>query len=345
MIPEHNAEHAVYLAYGVTTATDPLGPHEIIFTTAELIEAGKTVGPRTFSTGLKFGAGEANYEDMVVGLKRRDSWGAWQIKLNTYRPKQQWVLEAARELGMSTTSENGDLYQNLAMIMDGQLGTEHLFTQVPLYSDVTRFMGKAAFCYNSTWLGTGPAAWTEEWGFYEFKPWQDAKQRRWVPWRDLVDSRRTMYRPETDYSFAIVAQGVADVLAEGGCSSFGEHYEQPGVANHWIVWSAVPAMSPYQALWVASMGGAEFMGMTQDIGSIEAGKLADLIILNSNPLTDIRSTTDMQFVMKGGVLYEPDSLDEVWPRQKPFGAYPWLDPDAYLNDDRPTNYFDRGRGR
>jgi cytosine/adenosine deaminase-related metal-dependent hydrolase len=104
-------------------------------------------------------------------------------------------------------------------------------------------------------------------------------------------------------------------------------------------------MSPYQALWVASMGGAEFMGMTQVIGSIEAGKLADLIILNSNPLTDIRSTTDMQFVMKGGVLYEPDSLDEVWPRQKPFGAYPWLDPDAYLNDDRPTNYFDRGRAR
>lgn len=342
MVPEHNAEHAVYLAYGVTTATDPLGPHEIIFTAAELIEAGKTVGARTFSPGVTYSAStDSTPEDIRIGLERRRSWGAWQSKINMNRPERQWLLQSARELGISVTSENGDLYENLAMVMDGQLGFEHLLAYVPLYSDITRFMGKAQFCYNSTWLGTGPSAWTEEYGFYEFKPWQDAKQRRWVPWRDLVDSRRTMYRPNTDYSFAMVAQGVADVLGEGGCASFGEHFEQPGVANHWLVWTAVPAMTPYQALRVASMGGAEFMGMTKDIGSIEAGKLADLIILNSNPLANIRNTTDMQYVMKGGVLYDPDSLDELWPTNKPFGAYPWVNAEAFLGDDRPTNHFDR----
>ena len=342
MIPEHNAEHAVYLAYGVTTATDPLGPHELTFTTAELIEAGKTVGARTFSPGTTYDSGtDSTYVEIKTGLERRATWGGWGMKINMNRPARQWLVQAARELGVSVTAENGDLYDNLAMVMDGQLAFEHLFPYVPLYPDITRFMGKARFCYNSTWLGTGPTAWTEEYGFYEFKPWEDAKQRRWVPWRDLVDTRRTMYRPKTDYSFAMVSQGVADVLAEGGCASFGEHFEQPGVANHWLVWTAVPAMTPYQALWVASMGGAEFMGLTKDIGSIEVGKLADLIVLSSDPLANIRNTTDLMYVMKGGVLYDPDTLDEVWPRRKPFGPYPWLNPDAFLKDDRPTNYFDR----
>ena len=342
MIPEHNAEHAVYLAYGVTTATDPLGPHEITWAAAELIEAGKTVGPREFSPGTTYGSGtDSTYELIKIGLQRRASWGAWQAKINMNRPHRQWLLESARELGVSVTAENGDIWDNLAMVMDGQRGLEHLFPQVPLYPDITRFMGKASFCYNSTWLGTGLAAWTEEYGFYEFKPWQDTKQRRWVPWRDLVDTRRTMFRPPTDYSFAMVAQGVADVVAEGGCASYGEHFEQPGVANHWLVWTAVPAMTPYQSLWVASMGGAEYMGLTRDIGSIEVGKLADLIVLNANPLSNIRNTTDMQYVMKGGVLYNPETLDELWPRQKPFGPYPWVDREAFLGDDRPVDYFDR----
>ena len=99
---------------------------------------------------------------------------------------------------------------------------------------------------------------------------------------------------------------------------------------------AASALGPLGALRVASLDGATFLGAQEDLGSIEVGKLGDLIILNSNPLDDIRNTADMEWVMKGGILYDADTLDEVWPRERPFGPYYWVNEDLLRNDDRPV---------
>ena len=101
------------------------------------------------------------------------------------------------------------------------------------------------------------------------------------------------------------------------------------------------AMGPLEALRVASMHGAYFLGADRDIGSLEVGKLGDLLMLNSNPLENIRNTADIQYVMKGGVLYEAETLDEVWPQNTPFGPYYWVDNDALRTDTRPVNYWNR----
>jgi cytosine/adenosine deaminase-related metal-dependent hydrolase len=100
---------------------------------------------------------------------------------------------------------------------------------------------------------------------------------------------------------------------------------------------------PMGALEVASLHGAYFLGAQDDLGSITVGKLADLIVLNSNPLDDIRNTTDMRYVMQGGVVYDADSLDEVWPVAKPYGERWWVDPTGWLADDRPVNYWENNR--
>jgi len=101
------------------------------------------------------------------------------------------------------------------------------------------------------------------------------------------------------------------------------------------------AMESLEALRVASLHGAHFLGAEQDIGSLEAGKLADLLVLNANPLDNIRNTMDILYVMKGGVLYEAETLDEVWPTNTPFGPYYWVDDDALRDDNRPVDYWNR----
>lgn len=218
---------------------------------------------------------------------------------------------------------------------------------VPLYSDVAKFFGQAKAVYSPTLVVAGPGPWNIEYFFQESDVWKDPKQRRWMPWRMLMPhTRRRILRPETDYSYALLAQGLADIIAEGGYGSIGSHGEHHGLAAQWEVWMLASALGPMKALEVASRHGAHFLGAERDLGTLEQGKLADLLVLNSNPLADIRNTADIQYVMKGGTLYEAATLDEIWPESRPFGEYYWVDPDALRDDDRPVDYWDRrGSGR
>ena len=94
---------------------------------------------------------------------------------------------------------------------------------------------------------------------------------------------------------------------------------------------------------VASLHGAVFLGAQQDIGSIEVGKLADILVLNSNPLDNIRNTTDIMYVVQGGIVRDGMTLDEVWPNQVPYGEHWWVNPASWRMDDRPVDYWDRRR--
>ena len=240
------------------------------------------------------------------------------------------------------TAEGGDLWYDLSMIMDGQTGWEHPISTVPLYSDVAKFLGQAGAHYSPTFVVSGPSSWNIEYFFAESDVWKDAKQRRWMPWRHLFGHlRRRQLWPTTDYSFPLLAQGLADIIAEGGYGSIGSHGEHHGLAPHWEVWMAASALGPLGALRVASLHGAHFLGAQRDLGSLEVGKLADLMVLNANPLADIRNTLAIRYVMKDGILYEAETLDEIWPERRPFGPYYWVDESALRADEIPFDVWRR----
>jgi hypothetical protein len=132
--PLHDYEIAIYLAYGVTTSLDNSMWSQNIFPTAELIETGQMIGPRTFSTGDPLYRGDAarqnelgSFDAAKQNVARLQSWGAVSIKQyqQPRRDQRQWVSHAARQLGINVTAEGGDIWYDLSMIMDGQTGWEH----------------------------------------------------------------------------------------------------------------------------------------------------------------------------------------------------------------------------
>ncbi len=347
--PLRDYEVGIYLSYGVTTSLDNSMWSQNIFPTAELIEAGRMIGPRTYSSGDPMYRGDAarqndlsTREETAYGVRRLQSWGAVSIKQyqQPRRNQRQWVSDIAREEGLMVTAEGGDLYYNLSMIMDGQTAWEHPLSYVPLYSDAATFFGRAGIVYSPTFVVAGPGPQNIDYFFAESDVWLQERQRRWMPWRmNAAHLRRRMLRPDTDYSFPLIAQGLADIIAEGGYGAIGGHGEHHGVNAHWEIWMAASALGAHEALRVASSHGAHFLGAEEDLGSIEVGKLADLLVLDANPLENIRNTSQIRWVMKGGVIYDSGTLDEVWPRSRPYGPYTWLDEASQQSDKRPVDGF------
>ena len=349
MRPRHDFEQAAYLAYGVTTTQDVSMWSQNMFPTAELIEAGEMIGPRGFSTGDNVTSGDAarankisDPEAALNEVKKMASWGAVSIKqyAQARRDQRQWMAEAARQVGVNLTSEGGHFLEDVGFTMDGQTGWEHAFGEVPMYSDGARFFGQAKATFSPTLVSAGSGSF--RYWVAESEVWKDPKQRRWMPWRALIPRARVRtLRPATDYRFPIVAQAMADIIAEGGGGALGSHGEQHALAVHWELWMAAAAFGNMGALELASLHGARFLGAEKDLGSLEVGKLADLIVLNTNPLQNIRNTTDAKYVMKGGKLYDAMSLDEVWPEQIPFGPYYWVNDDMLQVNTKPSDIFDK----
>lgn len=353
LIPKRDFESAVYLAYGVTANLDNSMWSQNVFASAELIRAGKVVGPRTFSTGDPLYRGDgprqnelSSYQVAEQNVNRLVSWGATALKqyLQPRRDQRQWVSDIARAKGLMVTSENNDIPYTISMIMDGHTGFEHPMTYLPMYRDLSTFLGRTGATYSPTFVVGGIGPWNEEYFFAESDVWLTEKQREWMPWRQVIPHmRRRWQRPDTDYSFPFIAQGMMDVIEAGGWGAIGSHGQAHGIASHWEIWMVESAAGPLAALEVASLHGAVFMGAEQDIGTIEEGKLADLVVLNSNPLDDIRNTTDILYVVQGGIVRDGTTLDEVWPNQTPYGERWWVEPAAWRTDNRPADFWDRRR--
>lgn len=335
VVPPRRPASALDLAYGVTVALDPSASSSAAFPLAEMIDAGVVTGPRTFSTAETiitpgYGFGDhlvlASLDDALYEVGRRADWGAISIKnfRQGRRQQNQWIVEAGRRLGITVTGEGGPLFFDVGLAIDGQTGWEHMIASLPIFDDAAQFFGGAGMVYSPTVIVAGHVHGAKEY----FRPSQglltDPKYGRFMPRAELLrrhEGARAI--PKRDFSFPLVAEGLAAIVRAGGYGAIGEHGEQPGIGSHWEIWAYAEALEPLEALRVATRHGAYFLGLDRELGSLAPGKLADLVVLNANPLANIRNTTDIALVMKGGRLYDDDTLDEIWPDARPFGPIPW----------------------
>jgi len=312
------------LAYGKTAGLDPSSLSIDMFAYQDLLDAGLSLGPRVFTTGPAiFSYNEfANLQQVRDVLSRyTDHFRTGNLKeyRTGNRRVRQWVAMAARELGMQPTTEGAlDMKLDLTQIMDGFAGNEHALTAAPLYKDVIELLAQVRVSYTLTLQIShgGPPA--QNFFIERDQPQNDARLQHFSPplLAEKKFSRRHWYAPD-EYFYAAIAQGAASVQRAGGLLGVGSHGEVPGYGVHWEMQAyAAGGMKPLEVLRAATIGSAETIGRQEEIGSLEPGKFADLVILERNPLEDIRNTLAIAQVMKNGRLYDAATLDEIWPEQK-----------------------------
>ncbi len=317
------------LAYGVTTGLDVQPGTIDILAYQDLVDAGMMLGPRALSTGpgvFSNNAFRSRAHARAVLERYRDRYRVRNVKayLAGNRRQRQWIVQAAHELELMPTTEGGlDMKLDLTHVIDGFSGNEHNFPLLTLHDDVVELVGRSGLSYTPALLVSYGGPFGESYFYTRENPHQDPKLRRFLP-GSVIDARslRGPWFHEQEHVFPALAAQAAKIVRAGGRVGVGAHGQLQGLGYHWELWALARGLDNWEALTAATRHGAEIIGVAQDLGTVEAGKLADLVVLARNPLENIRHSNSLRYVMKNGELFDADTLDQIHPLERPLPT-PW----------------------
>jgi hypothetical protein len=328
----HKAQEWTYaanLAYGVTTTRDPQTSSTDVLTYADLVDAGKMLGPRIYSTGPGIGFWMYNLKDLDHTRRVMTQYSKYyktktiKMYLVGNRKQRQWVIQAAKEQQIMPTTEGGlDFKLNMTQLLDGYPGHEHALPIYPIFDDVVTTVAQAKMAVTPTLLVSYGGPWAENYYYAKENPYNDAKLTRFTPYDELAPKTRRIvgwFRDE-EHVFQKHAESMKKLVEAGALAGVGSHGQLQGLGYHWELWSMqAGGMSTHDALKTATILGAKAIGVDNDLGSISVGKLADLVVLDANPLENIRNTNTVRYVIKNGRVYNADTLDEIAPTVRKAG--------------------------
>jgi imidazolonepropionase-like amidohydrolase/Tol biopolymer transport system component len=335
IVPQQSYFNYAALTFGVTTIHDPSNDTSEFFAAAEMQRAGQIVAPRLFSTGtILYGAGGDfkavidSLDDARAHLRRMQAAGAFSVKSYNQprRDQRQQVVAGARELGMLVVPEGGSLYNhNMTQVVDGHTGVEHAVPLARLYEDALQLWSQTEVGYTPTLVVGYGGIWGENYWYANTDVWADEKEKTFVPPFVLNPaSRRPFKAPLEEYNHFELAKTVKKLADRGVKINLGAHGQREGLGAHWELWMFEQGgMTPHQALRAATLNGAEYLGMGDQIGSLEVGKLADLAVIDGNPLENIKDSAKVSQVMVGGRLYDAKTMNEIVSREKPRKPFFW----------------------
>ncbi|EDM44659.1 WD40-like repeat/amidohydrolase domain protein [unidentified eubacterium SCB49] len=334
---QQNWQFLANLAFGVTTSHDPSANTETVFTLSELQKNGQLTGPRLFSTGFILYGADGDFkavindiDDARSSIRRTKAFGAKSVKSYNQprREQRQQVLQAAREQGINVVPEGGStFFHNLTMVIDGHTGVEHNIPVAPVYKDVLEIWGNSGTGYTPTLIVNYGGLNGEYYYYQRDNVWENEKLLKYSP-RAIIDSRsrhRVMVPlEEYENGHILVSKTVKDLSDAGVKVNMGAHGQIQGIGAHWETWMiAAGGIGNHEALKAATINGANYIGAGQDLGSLEVGKLADLLVLDKNPLEDIENTQYIKFIMQNGRLYDPETMNELGNSPKTRAPFYW----------------------
>lgn len=335
--PQKQWQYYANLAYGVTTTHDPSSNTEMVFSQSEMVKYGSMVGPRIFSTGTILYGADGDFkavinslDDAKSAIRRTKAYGSFSVKSYNQprREQRQQVIEAANQLGIMVYPEGGSTsWYNLSHILDGHTGIEHNLPYAPLYNDVIKLWSASKTGYTPTLIVAYGGMNGEYYWYQKTNVWDKKRLISFVP-HHIVDARsrhRTMI-PDEEYEngHILISKSCKKLTDAGVKVNMGSHGQIQGIGAHWELWMLKQGgMTNMEALRCATINGAEYIGMGKDIGSLEKGKLADLIILDKNPLDDIYNTETVHYTMVNGRLYDCETMNETGNVDKKRSKFYW----------------------
>lgn len=324
--PQQNWMQLSNLAFGVTTIHDPSNDTSEFFAASELQKSGQMVAPRIFGTGtILYGAYVPGYsaetnslEDAQFHLQRLKDVGAISVKSYNQprREQRQQIIQAASEQGLMVVPEGGMRFQhNLTMLIDGHTTLEHSLPVQNVYSDVLQLWSQLDTAYTPTFIVSYGGLMGEEYWYDRTNVWENPRLLRYTP-KSVIYPRsiRRPKAPDSEYNHIYVARTAKALRDAGVRVNIGAHGQREGLAAHWEMWSMVQGgFSPWEALRGATIDGASSLGMGHEVGSLEAGKLADIVIIDGNPLEDIFRSEYVSHTVINGRLYEAATMNQIAP--------------------------------
>lgn len=332
----------IFLANGVTS-TFPAGEYEpdSMMAARERIDAGEQIGPRIYNSGPYFGTARPGWNQKATTAdiyRDVDYWaahGAKAFKAKGIAPQHlRALIERAHLHGLTVTAHLESGFRNTTNARDAILmgidrvehilGGDQLDPNKPAYpswsqvdttskpfKDIVHLFISHHVMFDPTItapvyftkLEPGFEYWVDERKFFtpEVQAWVKSK-----PPRKDVPSWDSLYFAMLRTTKAFYDAG-GQITVGTDNPSTGEFLA--GFSEHREIFTLVHAgIPPAAALKAATINGARAMGVSDKLGTIEVGKLADLVVIDGNPLQDIRNTHNVRMVMKSGYVYDPHAL-------------------------------------
>lgn len=324
IIPQQNWKNYAGLTFGVTSIHDPSNDTTEFFAASEMQKAGLIVAPRLFSTGaILYGATAAGLtshvdklEDAKFHIERLQKAGAFSVKSYNQprRNQRQQFIQAAREANMMVVPEGGSLLQhNLTMIVDGHTTLEHSIPTAVVYDDIKQLWSQSTMAYTPTLGVAYGGIWGENYWYDKTDVWLHPRLSKYVPSEILAPrAMRRTTAPDNHYNHVNVAKTAKKLNDVGVKVNAGGHGQREGLAMHWEMWMmAQGGMSPLEALATATINPAQSLGLDNNLGTIEVGKLADLIVVDGDITQDIRVSDKVLYTMINGRVYDAETMNEI----------------------------------